>query len=67
VIAGGVVPRLAPLIGQSALADRIRNGGCDPALTADLPVWLSTDPQAGLRGACAALGNDHLAARCLTG
>jgi len=36
-------------------------------LTADLPVWLSTDPQAGLRGACAALGNDHLAARCLTG
>ena len=67
VIAGGIVPRLAPLIGQSALAARIRNGGGDPGLTADLPVWLSTDPHAGLRGACAALGNDHLASRCLTG
>ena len=66
VIAGGIVPKLAPLIEASPLAHRIRNIGSYTELMADIPVWLAPDPYAGLRGAQAGLVNAHLAPRSLT-
>jgi len=65
VIAGGMVPKLEPLIGLSPFADRVRTAGIAPALMAQIPVWLSVDPHAGLRGVQAALANAHLAPRRL--
>jgi glucokinase len=35
-------------------------------LLADLPVWLSADPHAGLRGAAAAFDNASLAPRVIS-
>lgn len=63
VIAGGVTPRLAPLIASSPLRERFRAAGPMSHLLAKVPVWLSTDPDAGLKGARAALGNPHLSHR----
>jgi len=65
VIAGGVMPRLAPLIADSPFERRFRSAGEMTSLLANVPVWLSTDPDAGLKGALAALGNPHLAHRML--
>ena len=63
VISGGIVPKLAPLIAKSPLAERIRKTGLTEHLMEMIPVWLSVDPYAGLRGAEVALGNAHLAPR----
>ena len=63
VIAGGIMPRLAPLIGSSPFVARFRSAGALSHVMANVPVWLSMDPDAGLNGARAALGNPHLAHR----
>ena len=65
VIAGGVVPQLAPLIPQSDFANRIHAIGVASHLTQHLPVWLSTDPHTGLQGALAGLSSTHLQPRIL--
>ncbi len=65
VIGGGIVPRLAPLIAKSPFTDRVRKTGLTGHLMAKIPIWLSVDPYAGLRGAAVALGNAHLAPRCV--
>ena len=57
VLAGGIVSQLAPLIDKSQLAARIQKIGKESHLTTSLPVWLSVDPNAGLRGAQAGLSN----------
>ena len=67
VIAGGIVAQLQPLIATSAFADRMRHGGLMAELLADLPVWLSVDPHAGLRGAAAAFDNENLRGRVIAG
>lgn len=66
VIAGGIVPRLAPLICTSPFEQRFRSAGAMSHLLADVPVWLSTDADAGLNGARAALDNPYLRHRLLT-
>ena len=65
VISGGIVPKLAPLIAHSPFADRVRKTGVTEPLMKMIPVWLSVDPHAGLRGAQVALGNTHLAPRII--
>ena len=65
VISGGIVPKLAPLIAYSPFADRLRKTGLTGHLTEMIPVWMSVDPYAGLRGAEVALGNAHLAPRVI--
>ena len=65
VIAGGVVPQLEPLISKSNFADRIHSIGVASHLTRDLPVWLSSDPHSGLRGALAGMSIAHLQPRIL--
>ncbi len=65
VISGGIVPKLAPLIAYSPFADRLRKTGLTGHLTKMIPVWMSVDPYAGLRGAEVALGNAHLAPRVI--
>ena len=65
VISGGIVPKLAPLISHSPFADRIRKTGLTEHLMETIPVWMSIDPYAGLRGAEVALGNAHLAPRAI--
>lgn len=67
VIAGGIVAQLQPLIATSAFADRLRHGGLMSDLLTDLPVWLSVDPHAGLRGAAAAFENENLRGRIIAG
>ena len=65
VIAGGIVPQLHPLISASNFAERVRSVGVMSPLMANLPVWLSVDPYAGLRGAMAALASPHLASKII--
>lgn len=60
VVAGGIVPQLAPLVAHSHFVERIRQIGNESPLTANLPVWLCVDPQAGLRGAQAGLACELL-------
>ena len=66
VIAGGIVAQLHPLVADSPFATRLRHDGTMRHLLADLPVWLSFDPHAGLRGAAAAFENASLAPRMIT-
>ena len=65
VIAGGIVAQLHGLVPDSPFAARLRHGGTMGHLLADLPVWLSVDPHAGLRGAAAAFDNASLVSRVL--
>ncbi|HBP74232.1 MAG TPA: glucokinase, partial [Alphaproteobacteria bacterium] len=62
----GIGPRLAPLIDASPFAQRFRAVGAMSHLLANVPVWLSTDADAGLKGARAALDNPYLKHRLLT-
>ena len=63
VIAGGVIPQLAPLIPKSNFTNRIHTIGIASHLTQNLPIWLSTNPHAGLHGALAGLNSAHLQSR----
>ena len=65
VIAGGIVAQLHPLVADSPFAARLRHGGTMGHLLADLPIWLSVDPHAGLRGAAVAYDNASLARRVI--
>ena len=65
VIAGGIVAQLHGLVADSPFAARLRHDGKMGHLLADLPVWLSVDPHAGLRGAAAAFDNASLASRVI--
>lgn len=67
VIAGGIMPRLQSLINSSPLKQRFRSAGEMSHILGNVPVWLSTDPHAGLKGAQAAFGNPYLAHRMVTG
>lgn len=66
VIAGGITPKLAPLIASSPFEQCFRAAGKMSHLLANVPVWLSMDPEAGLKGARAAFGNPYLAHRIIT-
>ena len=66
VIAGGIVAQLQPLLAESPFAERFRHGGTMGRLLADVPVWLSVDPHAGLRGAAVAMATPSLQARVIT-
>jgi len=66
VIAGGIMPKLAPLIPSSPFEQRFRDAGAMSPLLATVPVWLSQDPDAGLKGARAAFANPYLAHRMVT-
>lgn len=65
VIAGGIVAQLHSVVAGSPFAARLRHAGTMGHLLADLPVWLSFDPHAGLRGAAAAFENASLAPRVI--
>ena len=66
VIAGGIVAQLRPLLDDSPFAARFRHQGKMGRLLADIPVWLSVDSRAGLRGAAAAFENASLQYRVLS-
>jgi glucokinase len=61
VISGGIVPQLRTLVAQSSFAARFYQKGQMQALLSQVPVWLSVDPFAGLRGAQLAFSNPHMA------
>lgn len=63
VIAGGIMPRLAPLIMSSSFPERFLSAGQMRHLLENVQVWLSKDQNAGLKGTCAVLDNPHLAHR----
>ena len=66
VIAGGIVAQLQPLLADSPFTERFRHSGTMRRLLSDVPVWLSVDPHAGLRGAAAAMATPSLQARVIT-
>lgn len=66
VIAGGIVAQLSPLLDNSPFAMRFRHQGKMGQLLSDIPVWLSVDSKAGLRGAAAAFENASLQSRVLS-
>ena len=65
VIAGGIVAQLQPLLAESPFAQRFRHQGTMGRLLSDVPVWLSVDPHAGLRGAAVAMATPSLQARVI--
>jgi glucokinase len=65
VIAGGIVAHIQPLVAGSPFAARFRHNGTMSPLLQAVPVWLSVDPHAGLRGAAAGFSNSHMAARMI--
>ena len=67
VIAGGIMPRLEPLIASSPFEQRFRSAGQMSYILDNVPVWLSRDPNAGLKGAKVAFDNSYLAHRMFTG
>ena len=60
VIAGGIVANLRDLVVDSPFASRFRHDGLMGRLLADVPVFLSVDPHAGLRGAAEAMSTTAL-------
>lgn len=60
VIAGGIVAHLRNLVADSLFATRFRHGGTMGRLLAEVPVYLSVDPHAGLRGAATAMSTAAL-------
>ena len=65
VIAGGIVAQLQPLLADSPFQARFRHKGLMAPLLNNVPVWLSFDPHAGLRGAAAGFTNLHMASRII--
>ena len=63
VIAGGIAGKLAALLGDSGLIGRFDDHGRRRSYLHALPIYLSIDPLAGLRGAAAAIDNRYLARR----
>ena len=63
VIAGGIAGKLSALLGDSGLINRFDDHGRCLSYLHALPIYLSVDPLAGLRGAAAAIDNRHLARR----
>lgn len=63
VIAGGIVPHVQSLLADSPFAARFRHQGRMGVLLETVPVWLSVDPLAGIKGAQAAMANRFTAAR----
>jgi glucokinase len=63
VIAGGIAGKLAALLGDSGLIGRFDDHGRRWSYLHALPIYLSIDPLAGLRGAAAAIDNCYLAQR----
>jgi len=66
VIAGGIVAQLRDLLADSPFASRFRHGGTMGRLLAKVPVFLSVDPHAGLRGAAAAMSTPALRQAVIT-
>ena len=66
VITGGIMPILRPLIVSSPLERRFRSVGEMSHILGNVPVLLSIDPHAGLKGAKAAFSNPYLAHRMVT-
>ena len=60
VIAGGIVAHLRDLVADSPFAARFRHDGLMGRLLAKVPVYLSVDPHAGLRGAAEAMSTPAL-------
>ena len=63
VITGGVVPRLSGLIQESDFKKRFQSSGEFEEIFEKIPVWLSTNPMAGLVGAQFAISNSFHGAK----
>ena len=63
VIGGGVAAKLLAVLGDSGLIERFDDHGRRRPYLQSLPIYLSVDPLAGLRGAAAAINNCYLARR----
>jgi glucokinase len=65
VIAGGIVPKLAGLLGDSGFFDRFDDHGRRRSYLETVPIYLSSDPLGGLRGMAAGFDNPYLAQRII--
>jgi len=63
VIAGGIVPKLGRLFAESGFIQRLGDHGRRRTFLDQLPLYISLDPFAGLRGAAAAPDTPHMASR----
>lgn len=63
VITGGIVPHFQSLLDDSPFEARFRHQGRMGSLLKAIPVWLSVDPLAGIKGAQAAVANHFTATR----
>lgn len=54
ILAGGLAPRIAPLLADSRFAERFVAKGRYREMMANIPIWMIVHPQPGLFGAAAA-------------
>jgi glucokinase len=59
VLAGGLSPRIAPLLAATKFAESLVAKGRYAAMMADMPVWMITHSQPGLFGAAVAFAADE--------
>jgi glucokinase len=59
VLAGGLPPRIAPILLQSSFWQKLTAKGRYSEMLASLPVWMISHPQPGLYGAAAAFAAKH--------
>lgn len=65
VIAGGIVPKLSDLLGDSGFFDRFDDHGRRRSYLETVPFYLSSDPLDGLRGMAAGFDNPYLSQRII--
>lgn len=65
VLTGGIIPQLEKRLLNSPFLERLNNRGRYSELMRSIPVWVSSDADAGLRGAAMALDNSYLQHRVI--
>ena len=63
VIAGGIVPKIAPLLNASGFFERFNDHGRRRSYLQPIPIYLSVEPFASLIGASEAFDNQYLQSR----
>lgn len=63
VISGGIIPKLVDLIDKSGFYERLEDHGRRSQFLSSLPIYLTIDPYAGLRGAAVAASSSQLLGR----
>ena len=66
VIAGGITPKLQPILSESDFNVNFLNKGRRYEYVKNIPVWLTENNNNGLKGASKAINNPHYRSKIIT-